>query len=259
METNNLFSNISNFYKDHKLIINITLIISLVIFFIIAVRSCNDRETSLDNLKIANDSLNMKIVEYTDKNNITHAQIQQLELTNSELNSLNTNLSLHYLNQIDSFSKILKVNAQNIQEYTKIITKAQGEGKGEVTSILIHDTIKGQTDTSFEIKSNDGFLKYNGIIDKNQFGYNYEYYDTLNIVKFYKKAGFLNLRHDYYLDVSNKNPNATISGLEQFSKAPLNKYKHFSLIVGTSYGFDSKFNPQWFPVTITFGYRLFDF
>jgi len=253
-----MFKKITDFYDKNKSKINIVVIVFLILLSIIGIRGCINNNIVAKNLKIANDSLNMKILEYVDENNNIHARVRELELSKNELNSLNENLKNHYINKIDSLAKVLNVKNKEIQNYIIIIAKSTGTGKGRIDTIYQPSKANG-IDTSYKFNSNDGFLVYNGILNKGGLTYDYEYTMLLNAVRISKNKGFLGLNKEYYWDISTNNKNAKIIGLEQFSQTPVSKLKRFSMVVGPSVGLTNNFNFGFQPITVTIGLKIVDF
>lgn len=254
-----MFKQITDFYQNNKQKINIIAIAIVVLICIVSIKSCVNNKTTVKNLKIANDSLNMKIVEYVDKNKITHARVMELELSKSELNSLNENLKNHYIKKVDSLANILNVKNKEIQSYLTIIAKSTGSGIGKIDTVYEPSKNALIVDTSYRIYSNDGFLSYNGLLKNGGLSYNYDYTMMLSAVRLKKNKGFLGLNKEYYWDISTNNPNAKIIGLEQFTTNPVSKLKRFSVVVGPSFGIDNKFKFSIQPISVTVGIKLFDF
>lgn len=267
MTIKSALDNIKVFYFNNKNTIQFLLLIILVTVVIISVRSCSQNQISTNRIKVANDSLNMKIKEYIDNQQKTHAQIQQLELSNKELKSLNSNLESHYNNKIDSLSKILKVKSNQIVEYISIISSAKGSGIVPILpffeqkkNILKLPSINLNTDPPYKFIVNDGYLLFDGEIPESldSLKYAYVYTDSAMLTNFYHRKGLFGWRKEYTWDIVLSNPQAKIKGLEQFKKVQ-SSYKRFAVTLGTSYGADSKFNLIWTPITITVGYKLFEF
>lgn len=258
MNLKNYLDNIKSFYLKNKNTIIILTLISLVILTLISIRSCKNNNLTKNQLKIANDSLNMKIKDYVDENNKYHAQIRQLELSNAELKSVNSNLEIYYKSKIDSISKILKIKSSQIVEYLSIINSAKGSG----TTPIIKQEIptKEEIKRTYKFGVKDSYLTFDGILNSqiDSLTYEYTYSDKLLLTNFYKRKGILGWRKEYYWDATLSNPNAKIIGLEQFKKVKT-KYNNWVVSVGTSYGFDSKFKLGWQPITLTLGYKLFEF
>lgn len=257
-----MFKKISDWYQSNKTKINVIIIIIIILVIIISIKSCRDNNIVATNLKIANDSLNMKIKEYVDDSSNIHAQVQELQLSKSELSTLNESLKNHYLNKIDSLANVLNVKNKEIQSYITVITKTTGQGFGKIDTnyVLMADTTgKNKIDTNYAIHSNDGYLSYNGILKKGILTYDYEYTMLLNAVRFSKKTGFLGLNKSYYWDVSTNNKNAKIVGLEQFTQNPVSKLKRFSVVVGPSIGLDDKFKIRVQPISLTLGIKIVEF
>jgi hypothetical protein len=168
---------------------------------------------------------------------------------------------------LDSVAKTLDIKAKQISEYTQIISSASGKGSGslqyrdtgrlvllpgEKVPVLIRDTLGS------ELKVDDGYLKFNALIKKDQsFDYHYIFNDSLNYTKYTKNTGFLGLKKESYIDIYSTNKNATITGIKQFRVSDIQKNKKFSLVLGPGIAWNgTNFIPS---VNATFGIKLISF
>jgi len=254
-----MLDNILKWFEKYKKQFIVFSFILLILLLIVSIRGCMNNSISKNNLKIVNDSLNMKIVNFTDKNNNIHSQVKELQITNKELNTVNSNLKSYYDFKLDSLSKVLKIREKQIHTYLTIISSSTGEGFGKVDTLYDTVLLPNKPLSYYSVASDDGYLKYNGILKEGNFSYKYSYIDSLNVIRFYKKKGLLGWRKEYYWDVSSYNKNSKIIGLEQFSKVTNNKYKIFSVVVGPNISLSTDLKPKILPISITIGIKLIEF
>lgn len=174
--------------------------------------------------------------EFRDNNGNLHTQVTQLQVDRAAY------MSTHEV-QVDSMAKLLDIRAKNIEELVTVIQKYQGEfvSKIDTNSRIAYvklpgrDSLVRDTVYYYTVKYKDRWLDFKGILDTGRFSANYTLTDSLTLVTFIRKQGFLGLgRAKTFVDISGTNPNLTFSNL---SSVELTKVRDKRWSIGPYVGY----------------------
>jgi hypothetical protein len=156
---------------------------------------------------------------YTDKGGTKHTE---KETAVADL----TTLKAVYKKQIDSLTYLLNAKQRELDYVTGISTTTTGKFKPKIDTVYVETDGGAVAQTS--VSYSDKWLALKGIVDEDSSWF-YKYRDSIILVSYYKRSGFLKLRSELYIDGFSLNPNTTISGLSSYKvKAPVKK-QHFEL------------------------------
>lgn len=195
-----------------------------------------------------------KLTFYKDANDNYHARNARFEFDKKSY------IDAHE-NEMDSMAKLLKIKTKQIDYFTKIASSNSGSVNTPLDTnkriVFIPGENRYDTVEYYKFNYLDKWLTLDGIIDSGKITANYTMKDSLLIVGFTRREGFLNLgKKRAYIDVSSSNPNVTFSNLEHIELKDV-KFKKFSLGVGVYYGFNGqKFQPV---IGLGVQYKIFEF
>ncbi len=241
------------FVKYKNIIINIL----IALWLVFTVRSCmsikDSRQSLRENLKSLNDSA----VYYKDKYGKEHARVNQVELSKKDA-------SILFGKEIERITSELKIKEKQIKYYTSIKKETEGTFESKLDTVWKDSLVYKDGEkvlvpyieyvgTTYK----DKWLDFKGKFTDSSFKANYSISDSLTIVSYWKRKGFLSLgKKELYLDISSSNPNTKIINIDNF-KISEEKVKRFG--IGPQAGFqfsNGSFNPY---IGIGIHYSLFKF
>lgn len=210
--------------KQNKLLV-LVIVFAAIAFF--SIRGCVQSKSEKHAFEDAIAARDSKIDFWKSSDSISHAKAKTVMADKEALDIL-------YKSQMDSISKVLGIKNKQISEYTQIIQIISGKINAPVEPIykdsLIYINGKDSLIKVYDFSGivfKDKWIDLKATIKKGIFDADYKVKDSLNIVGYWKKTGFLNLgKKEYYLDISSSNPNATIENVKNFrvTSAPQNKF-----------------------------------
>ena len=233
-----------------------------IMFALLFLKQCNDSKFSKEKYKDLQNTVllkDQKINRYRDDSGKTHATILATEASRQSI-------EIVYKKELADAANQLHIKEKKITDYVRIISEAKGNGNGKLTKkdsiVYVYGKdstiLKRDTVTLDQMNINDKYLTFNSVIYKDfTYKYNYIYADSLYLIKHIKNSGFLGLKKTKIFDVHYSNPNASVTGITQFTIKDLEKEKKYSFGISLSYGWNGKsFQPQ---VGIGVQYILFKF
>lgn len=231
-------------------------VIILVIVLILSLKSCNEKQGTIDDLKKLssyNDSVsNSKIVIWTDKYNNEHYQVTNLTVASQQAMAFYT----------DSIAKLLKIKASSITSTSSTTTDLNVKVNTKVDtsyqkipclgdSVLIAKTLSFHwNDTWMNIDGSVGdgvaLIDVNGI-------------DTLKRVDYSKRSWFLGRKYNY-TDFTNTNPHMKITGYKGI-QLETNNINHWSIgpYIGVGYSGEIQLTQLQFQFGVSLQYSLIRF
>lgn len=158
-------------------------------------------------------------ITYTDKGGTKHTEKQTTVADLETLKSV-------YQKQIDSLTDLLNAKQRELDYVTGISTEATGKVKPKIDTVYLERG--GKTVAQTSVSYSDKWLTFKGVVD-NDSSWSYHYRDSIILVSYYKKSGFLKLHSQLYIDGFSLNPNSKISGLTTYSVKAPEKKQHFEL------------------------------
>ncbi|MEO6303066.1 MAG: DUF6549 family protein [Bacteroidia bacterium] len=215
---------------------NRAMIIFIVVclYALFATKSCMQNKEKATQLSTAIQSKNDTITYWKDKTDIEHAK------ASSVVASLD-NMKAIYQSKIDSITKKLNIKEKQITDFVGVSTETKGKFKSKVDTIFLErepeyfdssyydgidiagpndlpaiDTVTPKIDY-LESKYIDKWLTFHAKIKNGTLTGDYNLKDSITILGYWKKSGFLNLgRKNYFIDVSSSNPNTHIENVSNF-------------------------------------------
>lgn len=204
------------FFNNYKYVL---LILLFLLLCFVSIRSYLKAKSDITTINTILKAQTDSISYYKDKTGKLQAQVISAQGSADIINSF-------YKPTIDSLSKQLGVKASQIQSYIGLIDSLSNTFITNIDTMYVHDTISKSTgivistDTSYRINYLDKWLSFSGSFKANSslFTGSYQLKDSLTIVNYSKKSGFLGFGPmQYYIDVSSNNPNETITSIKNFS------------------------------------------
>lgn len=247
---NKTLKTVLNFVIKHK---QVLLILGLIATSFFGIKGCVQNKKSLKLQTQAIINKDNKIIYWKDRDSIEHAKSNLLIITEKSI-------SAFYKEQVKELTNKIQIKDKQITEYTTLITKNNGKIITKVDTIYLDndpDIINKPIDY-VTVEYKDKWMDFKGKIKNEQFTADYSLTDSINIIGYWEKTGFLKLgKKNYYLDISANNPNVTIQNARNFRVTSANDNKiGVGIIGGYGLSIDKNIKSSSF-IGIGLYYRLF--
>jgi hypothetical protein len=196
--------------SDNRLLLVIAL---FILVLLTAVRGCIKEKQNANQLSEAIKDRDAKVSYWKDENGKLHAQVQQVQASKDQIEVL-------YKNKLDSVSHELNIKPKQITDYTEVTKKTSGNFTTKVDTVWKIETVKGDSIKVVEyvgMNYTDKWIDFHGKLKDNSFTASYSIKDSISIVGYWKRTGFLGLgKKDYVVDISSANPNTSITNAKNF-------------------------------------------
>jgi hypothetical protein len=219
------------------------MLIVVVLYALFATKGCINNQQRASELTEAIKDKEAKITYWTDKAGKEHAVAHQVQ------GSLETVKTI-YQGKLDSITKELGIKEKQITEYIEIAKTTAGKFHTKVDTFYTYikvpvpgdslnkDSMLVKIQDYLKASYKDKWLTFEGKIKDGNFDAKYSIHDSLRIVGYWKRKGFLHLgRKDYFLDISSENPNTYIDNIKDF-KITSDKPRRIGLGFIGGYGID---------------------
>lgn len=254
-ETTSEFMARQGWFMRHR---GLIMLIVVGLYAIYATKSCRHQVIENNTLIEAIKDKEAKIVYYKDQTGKEHARVNQVTASKKQIEFL-------FKGKLDSVSKELNIKSKQITDYIQVINSTAGKftskvdtffTPGVVVKIQGKDSIVKTIDylgTNYK----DAWLDFKAKIKNGTFEGQYTIKDSLELVSYWKRTGFLGLgKKDYFIDISSKNPNSKIQNAKNFKiQSPKDNKIGIGIIGG--FGLDVKdFRPSPF-IGVGVYYKIF--
>lgn len=236
-ETTSEFMARQGWFMRHR---GLIMLLVVGVYAIFATKSCRSKVIENNILVEAIKDKEAKIFYYKDQSGKEHARANQVTASKKQIEYL-------FRGKLDSISKELDIKSKQITDYIQISNSTGGNFSSKIDTFYktSYIPVKGKDSIVKTIdylgtKYNDTWLDFKAKIKNGTFDAEYTIKDSLDIVSYWKRTGFLGLgRKDYFIDISSKNPNTKIQNAKNFKISTQKDNKiGFGLIGG--YGIDVK-------------------
>jgi hypothetical protein len=238
----------------------ILLVAALVIVSIFGVLQYTGKMKMMDQYSAAlavNDSTRNIMKLIVDENGKLHSRVESFEVDRKTF-------EVTHKAYVDSLTKVLNIKPKDLKSIIVVTTDNHGSFvTGLDTNSRVNVSINGKDTVKDTVRyftfdyDKDKWLKFKGKIDSGNIFVEYKFTDSLTIVTFQKKTGFLGLgKMKTFADVKSENPNTTYNSLKHIELTNI-KNKHWGFGPYVGYGYNGNI---WSPnVGVSLQYILLKF
>ena len=202
------------------------LIAGLILYALFATKGCLNNKAERNSMAEAVKDKDAKITYWKDKAGIEHEISSQI---NGDLKTI----KLLYQNKLDSITKSLKIKEKQVTDYIEIVKETKGKIHSRIDSFVETSVkeIPGKDNYIIQTKYigtdyNDKWITFNAKIKNGAFDAIYTTRDSITLIGYWAKTGFLHLgKKEYYLDINSANPNSNLLNQKNFKVTDIKQNK----------------------------------